>query len=123
MSWKRIRERKGKTYLYSIASKLRREGKSNEDFEIMLASLPLEDIIALKLELASKPVNNRLYGLELWKSLPYIARDAAIKFVISASRSRREARRFLGMTSSMFERSVTRYEPFSYFTENDKKDT
>ena len=122
MSWKRIRERKGKTYLYSVASKLRREGKSNEDFEIMLASLPLEDIIALKLELASKPVNNRLYGLELWKSLPYIAREAAIKFAISASRSKREARRFLGMTSSMFERSVTRYEPFSYFTENDKKD-
>ena len=122
MSWKRIRERKGKTYLYSIANKLRREGKSNEDFEIMLASLPLEDIIALKLELASKPVNNRLYGIEVWMSLPYIARDAAIKFVISASRSRREARRFLGMTSSMFERSVTRYEPFSYFTENDKKD-
>ena len=122
MSWKRIRERKGKTYLYSIASKLRREGKSNEDFEIMLASLPLEDIIALKLELASKPVNNRLYGLELWKSLLYIARDAAMKFVLSASRSRREAKRFLGMTSSMFERSVTRYEPFSYFTENDKKD-
>ena len=122
MSWKRIRERKGKTYLYSIASKLRREGKSNEDFEIMLASLPLEDIIALKLELASKPVNNRLYGLELWKSLPYIARDAAMKFVLSASRSRREAKRFLGMTSSMFERSVTRYDPISYFTENDKKD-
>ena len=48
----------------------------------MLASLPLEDIIALKLELASKPVNNRLYGLELWKSLPYIARDAAMKFVL-----------------------------------------
>ena len=119
MSWKRIRERKGKTYLYSMSSKLRREGKSNEDFEIMLASLPLEDIIALKLELASRPVNNRLYGLEVWKSLPYIARDAAMKFVLSASRSRREAKRFLGMTSSMFERSITRYDPIPYFTEND----
>ena len=122
MSWKRIRERKGKTYLYSIANKLRREGKSNEDFEIMLAFLPLEDIIALKLELASKPVNNRLYGLEIWKSLPYIARDAAMKFVLSASRSKREARRFLGLPALEFEKRLTRYETISYFTENDKKD-
>jgi hypothetical protein len=122
MSWKRIRERKGKTYFYSIANKLRREGKSNEDFEIMLASLPLEDIIALKLELASKPVNNRLYGLKLWQALPYIARDAAVKFVFSASRSQKEAMRFLGMRNSEFSKMKWRYDPISYFTENDKKD-
>jgi len=119
MSWKRIRERKGKTYLYSIASKLRREGKSNEDFEIMLASLPLEDIIALKLELASKPVNNRLYGINIWSSLPDIARDAAFKFAYSATRSHKEAMRFLGMTPLYFNKLRWKYDPVSYFTEND----
>jgi len=121
LSWKRKRNYKGKTLYYSMSSKLRREGKSNEDFEIMLASLPLEDIIALKLELAGKPVNGRLYGLELWKSIAYVARDAVIKFAVSASRSKKEAQRFLGVSQLQFNKLMTKYETMSFFVINEEE--
>jgi hypothetical protein len=120
MSWKRKRERKGRNAYYSIAKKLRKERRSNEEFEVMLAGLSLEEVIALKLELASKPVNNRLYGLPIWSALPYIARDAAFKFAYSATRSHKEAMRFLGMTPLYFKKLKWKYDPVSYFTENDK---
>ena len=44
----------GKNRYYSISKKLRREGKSSEEFEILFNSLSLEEVIGLKLELASK---------------------------------------------------------------------
>tara|TARA_R110000824_G_scaffold539_3_gene3422 strand:+ start:630 stop:1001 length:372 start_codon:yes stop_codon:yes gene_type:complete len=122
MSWKRIRERRGKNYLYSIAGKLRRERRSNEEFEVMISGLSLEEVIALKLELSSKPVNNRLYGINIWSALPDIARDAAFKFAYSATRSHKEAMRFLGMAPLYFQKFKWKYDPVSYFTENDKKD-
>ena len=120
MSWKRKRNRNGRNAHYSIAKKLRRESRSNEEFEIMLSGLTLEEVIALKLEMASKPVNGRLYGLSLWSSLPDIARDAAFKFAYSATRSHKEAMRFLGMTPLYFNKLRWKYDPVSYFTENDK---
>ena len=122
MSWKRKRNYKGKSLLYSMSSKLRREGKSNEDFEIMLASIPLEDLIALKLELASKPVNNRLYGLEIWKSIAYVARDAALKFAFSASRSSKEAQRFLGVSRIKFSKLLLQFDTQSFFVTEEEKD-
>ena len=105
-----------------MSSKLRRDGKSNEDFEIMLASIPLEDIIALKLELASKPVNNRLYGLEIWKSIAYTARDASLKFAFSASRSSKEAQRVLGVSRIKFAKLLLQYNTKSFFVSEEEKD-
>ena len=122
MSWKRKRLRNGRNAHYSIANKLRRERRSSEEFEIMISGLSLEEVIALKLELASKPVNSRLYGINIWSALPNIARDAAFKFAYSATRSHKEAMRFLGMSPLYFKKFKWKYDPISYFTENDKKD-
>ena len=104
-----------------MSSKLRKDGKSNEDFEIMLASIPLEDIIALKLELAAKPVNNRLYGLEIWKSIAYVARDASLKFAFSASRSSKEAQRFLGVSRIKFSKLLLQFDTESFFVTKEEK--
>ena len=76
MSWQRRKPYKGKYTEYSISRKLRKDGKSNDEFEVMLANLPMEDLIALKLELSVKPVNNRLYGIPLWYTLPEIVKEA-----------------------------------------------
>ena len=62
MSWKRKRSHTGKNKNYSISRKLKQEGRTNETFEITLAKLTLEEVIALKLQLSSQPVGNRLYG-------------------------------------------------------------
>ena len=42
----------------------------------MLSALSLEEIIGLKLELAARAIDNRLYGLALWTGMPYIVHEA-----------------------------------------------
>jgi hypothetical protein len=121
MSWKRKRRVIGRNTYYSISTKLRQEQKSNDEFEVMLANLSLEEIIALKLELASKPVNGRLYGFPIWKNLTDIVKDAMFRYAYSATRSQLEAMRFLGLREVDFLKYKKRYSIISYF-ENDKGD-
>ena len=68
MVWKKKKRLSGKNAYYSISKKLKREGKSSEEFELMLNGLTLEDIIALKLELATKPFGGKCYGIPIWYS-------------------------------------------------------
>ena len=53
MSWKKQRRLQGKNKYYSLSKKLRRENRSNDEFEVMIGQLTLEELIGLKLELAS----------------------------------------------------------------------
>ena len=115
MSWKRKKLRKGRNTHYSLSKKLRQEKKSNDEFEIMLASLSLEEVIGLKLELSTKPVNNRLYGLPIWFNLTDIVRDAIFKYAYSATRTQVEAMRFLGLRPDKFQKLKKKYNPISCF--------
>ena len=82
---------------YSIIRKLRKEGKLPEEMEIFVSNLSLEDLIALKLEIASKPISGKLYGIPIWKSIPFIVRDAVLKTAISVCRTKVDAANLLGM--------------------------
>ena len=77
---KRSRFKKTDQDYYSIANKLKSENKIDEKFEIMLSSLTLEEIIGLRLELAAKTVNFKLYGISIWQNLPNISRHKQIIF-------------------------------------------
>ena len=83
---------------YSISKKLKREKKVTEDFEVMFNNLSLEEVIALKLELSTKIIKGKLYGLNIYKTLPLIAKDAAVKYAISACKTKKSAAAFLGIT-------------------------
>jgi hypothetical protein len=102
MRWKRERVYKGKYKNYSISSKLRKEGKSNDEFETMLSNLALEDIVALKLEISARPISNRVYGVPIWTALPDMIKEAVFKFAYSASRTQGEAMNFLGLPEIRF---------------------
>jgi len=115
MSWKRKKLRKGRNIHYSLSKKLRQEKKSNDEFETMLSNLTLEEVIGLKLELSTKPVSNRLYGLPLWYNLTDIVKDAIFKYAYSATRTQMEAMRFLGLRAKDFQRLKKKYDPVSYF--------
>ena len=115
MSWKRKKISKGRNTYYSLSKKLRQEKKTNNDFETILANLSLEEIIGLKMELSTKPVNNRLYGLPIWKNLTEVVKDAILKYAYSSTRTQMEAMRFLGLTADHFQRLKKRYVPVSYF--------
>ena len=124
VNWKRKRNYNGKNKNYSISKKLRKDRKSNEEFEIMLASLTLEEVIALKLELATKSISNRMYGFPIWHSLHNIVQDAVFKYAYSATRTKAEAMRFLGLQENWFHKLQKKYGIDDYFVEKtlDKKD-
>ena len=115
MSWKKQRRLQGKNRYYSLSKKLRREERSNDEFEIMLSQLTLEEVIGLKLELGSKTLDGRLFGLPIWTSLHSIVQDAVLKYTFSASRTQGEAMRFLGLKKVEMHKLVKKYNIDNYF--------
>ena len=118
MAWSPKKKLKGKLIHYSLARKLRKDNLTNEQFEIMLNALSLEEVIGLKLELASNAIGGKLYGLPLWHSMENIAKDATLKYVYSAARSKMEAARYIGVTIEYFNKLCKKYDVESYFEEN-----
>ena len=111
MSWvKKKREYKGALTNYSLLNKLRKENKTTNEFEIMLSNLSLEELIGMKLELASNSAGGYLYGLPLWKSIPEITREACFNYAISACRTKKEAARLLGITVVYLRKLYERYD-------------
>jgi len=118
MNWKSKRKHYGKNANYSISKFLRKQNKTTIEFEIMFNSLSLEEVIALKLELASNVAGSKLYGFKIWKSLPEIIKDAVLKYALSATRTKAESMRFLGLNVSMYRKLLSKYQIDNYFEEN-----
>ena len=95
----------------SIINKLTHEGVVNNGLLVLINNLTLEDLIALKLELSCAHVNNRLYGLDIWHNACYIVREALLKFAISATYSKKDAARFLGLNYLEFKNQHDNFDP------------
>jgi len=121
-SWKRKKNYNGKNKNYSISNKLKKERRSNEEFEIMLGNLTLEEAIALKLELSTRSISNRMYGIPIWNSLNNIVQDAIFKYAFSATRTQAEAMRFLGLKEQSFHILRKKYGIDDYFIEKEEED-
>ncbi len=121
ISWKRKKNYNGKNKNYSMSNKLKKERRSNDEFEIMLSSLTLEEVIALKLELSTKPVSNRMYGFPIWSSLHTIVQDAVFKYAFSATRTQAEAMRFLGLKEQSFHILRKKFGLDDYFVDKEKE--
>jgi hypothetical protein len=115
MVWKKKRNTQGKNKYYSISKKLLKERKTNLEFEIVLNSLTLEDIIALKLELSMKSAGAPIYGIPLWRSARDICKDAMMKLSLSATRTKREAANFLGLTIFEFQNELKKRNSIAFF--------
>jgi len=114
----------GRNHYYSLSNKLRKEGKSSEEFEILFNNLSLEEVIGLKLELASKfGLRGKMYGLPIWYSLRTIVKDAVLKYAVSATRSKREAARFLGLHEHSLNILLRRHKVDKYFEEEVDKES
>ena len=107
----------GKNLYYSISKKLQKDKKINDEFEVMINSLSLEEVIALKLELSTRSLRGKYYGFPIYKSLPELTRDAVLKYALSATRSKKEAARFLGLSVSEFQKAIKKFKTESYFSE------
>lgn len=119
MAWKKGVNRKGKNTYYSIINKLKKEKKINREFEITVSNLSLEELIALKLELSTQAVSGKLYGFQIWESLPKIIQEAALKYAVSATRTGTEAMSFLGLKKDRYHILMKQYDVNSYFEEQE----
>jgi hypothetical protein len=117
MSWKRKKRVQGKNKNHSLSKKLKQDKKITEEFEVMMNNLSLEELIGLKLELAAKAAGGMLYGLPLWSALPDITKDAIVKYAYSATSSKVEAARLLGINKVRFNKLLKQYKTESYFEE------
>ena len=96
--WKPKKKKKIKQ-VKSFSERLREQGKTNPEFEILFSNLTLEELITLKVELACKMfANNKFYGYPIWNSMENIIKEALLVFTENSNVSRAQAAHFLGIT-------------------------
>jgi hypothetical protein len=103
----------------SFSKELRKEGRSNEAFEIMLSSLTLEELLGLKFECSSRLTNGKLYGFNLWSNIVDITKEALYNATISITNTNKEASRILGINNKTFRELKKRYNTIK----TDKKES
>ena len=119
MTYKKKKKIYGNKKNYSVVNKLLKEEKVTDRFLSQLNDLSLEEIIAVKLEIAAKASGGNIFGIPIWNSLRDICRDASLKFAISAARTKAEAAVFLGITISTLNEYLDKYEIKAYFEEKE----
>ena len=82
---------------YSIIKNLKEENLIDDRFLVRVSNLPLEDLIAIKLESLSHKINGKMYGLSLARSIKKITQEALIKYARSVCTSQQETALFLGI--------------------------
>jgi hypothetical protein len=102
----------------SLSQKLRKEGKSNEAFEVMLSVLTLEELIGLKLECSSRLTNGKLYGFNLWSNIVNVTKEALYNSVISITDTNKEATRVLGISLQTFKALKRKYDIRSSYSDD-----
>lgn len=110
-----MKKEKSTTKYKSIINKLLNNNKINESTLTFIDSLSLEDLIALKLELSSRHINNKMYGLNIWSGTINIVREAILKFSVGATTSKVDAARFLGISYKDLLQLLKEYELWEYF--------
>lgn len=123
MTYKKKKKIYGSKKNYSVVNKLLKEEKVTDRFLSQLNDLSLEEIIAVKLEIAAKASGGNIFGMPIWNSLRDICRDASLKFAISAARTKAEAANFLGISISTLKEYMKKYETKEYFEETDEINT
>ena len=99
----------------SVIQKFKNQNKINDETLVVLNTFTIEDLIAIKLELSANNINNRLYGLDIWKKSDYIIKDAMLKFAVSTTKSKKDAARFLGVSYSEFSSLYKKYKLEKFF--------
>lgn len=92
-----------KTTDFSITKELRAKNLIDDRFLVRISNIPLEDLIACKLETLSHKINGKMFGLSLARSIKKITQEALIKYARSVCQSNQETAMFLGIDVSVLE--------------------
>jgi hypothetical protein len=94
---------------FNLSDKLKQEKKITSEFEIMLNTLTLEDIIGLKIELTARTTKSKFYAFKVWQAMPYIAREALLMYIYKHSPTVAEAAAMLGVSDTDYYHILYRY--------------
>lgn len=100
--------RKNKKYK-SISDRLKRTKKITPEFEVMLNTLTIEEILGLRLELASRATNKKFHGFAIYQQLPLIVREGALLWAYLNAPTQEEAATILGMNVSDYYKMLYDY--------------
>jgi hypothetical protein len=106
---------------YNLKNKLLRESKIDKSFLEKINFITLEDLITLKLLVATEGVKGKLYNFPFMKYANDICKEAVVRFALSQSRNTREASLILGMKKADFISYIRDYnllEEFKYDNRN-----
>ena len=103
----------------SVSMLLRSKKKSNEEFEMMINSLSIEELISLKLELSAKFTNGKMYGYPILKSFQHVIRESLLIFAHSVCKTNKEASSFLGITTYQYKQLIRKYKIREFFKKSD----
>jgi len=106
MSWNIENKPKGANDSYSIIKSLKNKGKINNNFLSTVDNVSLEDLVAIKLELAVKAAGGYLYGMPIMNSTYNIVKEGVYKFAMSCTSTKLEAARVLGINIENFESRI-----------------
>tara|TARA_R100001440_G_C2507638_1_gene117483 strand:- start:935 stop:1312 length:378 start_codon:yes stop_codon:yes gene_type:complete len=123
MSWKNKKNKNtvAKHSKYSIINKLKSEKKITDSTLNNINNISLEDLIAIKLELSTRYLYGKFYGLPIWRLTRHAVTDALLKTALSIARTKKEAARFLGVDYMEFNRYIKKYNTISFFEETEKE--
>ena len=91
---------------------LTQKGILSNELLVLISNMTLEDLIAIKIELSSSHLKNRLFGLDIWKKIDYITKEALMKVAISCTKSNSEAARFLGITLNDYRLNLQKFNMY-----------
>jgi len=94
--------------IYSLTQK----GILSNELLVLISNMTLEDLIAIKIELSSSHLKNRLFGLDIWKKIDYITKEALMRVAISCTESNSEAARFLGITLNDYRLNLQKFNMY-----------
>ena len=114
MSWTKKRLKDNPTKNFSLAKELKRNGKITSEFEVVINNLSLEELIGLKLEIASKFAGGMMFGMPIWYSVPLITKDALIKYALSCCQTKMEAARLLGINKVYLNKLIKKFDTKRY---------
>ena len=123
MSWKNKKKKNTVTKYskYSIINKLKSEKKITDSTLNNINNISLEDLMAVKLELSTRYLYGKFYGLPIWRLTRHAVTDALLKTALSIARTKKEAARFLGVDYMEFNRYIKKYNTISFFEETEKE--
>ena len=102
----------------SFLKEYRASGKIDEITEIFIANMPLEDLIAIKLELTTRSLRAPLFGILSWGQIGKIVRDAVVKAVISITQTPSEGAALLGMNLDDFSKITKKFYIYRYIMDH-----